>query len=132
MDTMHGHDPRATVAENYRRFARREASGRSPLYAELSEGVAGDPAMLAFLAEQPFEKRQPNLLLAAVRFLYGTQDDHPSFRSAVLENSDTVAATLAARQLAAARPPRRRRQSSDWAHIADKSSARCYQTVKRG
>jgi hypothetical protein len=60
MDTMHGHDPRATVAENYRRFARREASGRSPLYAELSEGVARDPAMLAFLAEQPFEKRQPN------------------------------------------------------------------------
>jgi hypothetical protein len=106
MEPMNGHDPRATVAENYRRFARREVSGRSPLYVELSEGVAADAAMLAFLAEQPFEKRQPNLLLATVRFLYGTQPDYPMFRSAVLENPAAIAATLAARRTQTNEPAR--------------------------
>jgi hypothetical protein len=101
-----GNDSRLSIAENYRRFSRDEAAGRSPLYAELTAGVAGDPLLLDYLAQQPPPKRQPNLLLAAIRFLYGTQDDYGSFRAAVLEHRDEVAATLASRRTQTNEPAR--------------------------
>jgi hypothetical protein len=61
---------RAT-AENYRRFARLEAAGRSPAYEQLALAVAGDAAILAFLQCLPPAKRQPNLLFAAARWILG-------------------------------------------------------------
>lgn len=60
-----------TIAETYRRFAREEARGRSPLYEALTESVADDPDMLAHLADLPSAKQQPNLLLAAARHVPG-------------------------------------------------------------
>jgi hypothetical protein len=101
-----GNDSRLSIAENYHRFSRDEAAGRSPLYAQLTAGVAGDSPLLDFLAQQPAPKRQPNLLLAAVRFLYGTQDDYESFRAAVLEHREEVAATLASRRTQTNEPAR--------------------------
>jgi hypothetical protein len=69
----------------YRRFARVEAHGKSPLYEELCEGVASDPDMLSFLLRQRADKRQPNLLLTAIRLLFGTQLDYSAFRTVVPE-----------------------------------------------
>ena len=43
---MLGADPTQTIAENYRRFARLEARGKSPLYEELCEAIADDPLLL--------------------------------------------------------------------------------------
>jgi hypothetical protein len=91
---MLGNEPLQTTAENYLGFSRYEAAGKSPLYAELTAGVADDSAILAFLAQQPPGKRQPNLLLAAVRYLYGTQPNYESFRAAVLNDQDAVADVL--------------------------------------
>ncbi len=88
---MFENEPQQSTAANYLRFSRHEAAEKSPLYAELTESVAHDPAMLAFLAKRPPAKRQPNLLLGAVRYLYGTQRDYASFRAAVLENQDVIA-----------------------------------------
>jgi hypothetical protein len=68
---MTGHDPAKSIAENYLEFARLEAHGRSPAYETLAESVAGDPVILRFLASLPPEKRQPNLLFAAARYLLG-------------------------------------------------------------
>jgi hypothetical protein len=65
---MHGHDPDQSAAANYRAFAQ-DARGRSPAYESLALGVAGDPAVLGFLSSLPAEKRQPNLLFAAARYL---------------------------------------------------------------
>src|ERR1039458_7762811 len=67
---MHGHDPGLSAAENYRAFAE-DARGRSPLYESLAGAVAADAAILRFLGALPPEKRQPNLLFAAARYLQG-------------------------------------------------------------
>ncbi|MBO0774851.1 MAG: DUF2332 domain-containing protein [Actinobacteria bacterium] len=66
-----GDGPAADVAETYRRFARQEARGRSPAYESLAASVAGDAAAVAFAVSLPPEKRQPNLLFAAARYLLG-------------------------------------------------------------
>src|SRR5580692_10879090 len=68
---MTGLDPMVSTIENYRRFARDEAAGRSPSYERLAYAVAGDDVILPFLANLPPAKRQPNLLFAAARFLLG-------------------------------------------------------------
>ncbi len=69
------------LAAEYRRFSAEEAAGRSALYAELTRQVADDRELLAILCELEPAKRQPNLLLAAVRHLYGDfARDWPQFR----------------------------------------------------
>jgi hypothetical protein len=65
-------DARAGIAARYLRFADEEARGRSPLYEVIARGVAADEDSIAFLLTLPGPKRQPNLLLAAVRHLFGT------------------------------------------------------------
>ena len=103
---MIGNEPERGTAENYRRFAAWEASGRSPLYQQLAGGVAEDPELLAFLADLPAEKRQPNLLLAAVRYLAGVQPGYAAFRAVVLDRRAEVAATMRARRTQTNEPAR--------------------------
>ena len=103
---MIGNESELGTAENYRRFGAREAQGRSPLYAELAAGVADDPEVLAFLADLPREKRQPNLLLAAVRYLAGVQPGYAAFRAVVLDRRAEVAATMLARRTQTNEPAR--------------------------
>ena len=68
---MHGHDLGLSVAENYRAFAE-DARGRSPrLRVARRGGRRGTQAILGFLGALPPEKRQPNLLFAAARYLRG-------------------------------------------------------------
>src|SRR5207248_4671056 len=67
------------TAEIYGRFADNEARGHSPLYEALARHVAGDTEVLQFLQTLPEAKRQPNLLLAAVRHLCGTAVDAGDF-----------------------------------------------------
>jgi hypothetical protein len=86
------------VADRYRRFAEREARGRSPLYERFALGVAGDPELLALLESLPPAKQQPNLLFAAVLYLGGRQPDYGAFRQFVLEHADQVVATMLARR----------------------------------
>jgi hypothetical protein len=68
--------------------------------------VAEDDDLLAVLEAVPPEKRQPNLLLAVVRFLFGTQPDPASFRRVVLEHRDDVVALLATRRTQTNEPGR--------------------------
>jgi hypothetical protein len=85
------------IAASYRRFAEAEARGHSPLYEALALGVADDPAVLAFLAALPPAKQQPNLLLAAVRFICGTQPSYTAFRAALLDHAEAVRETMLTR-----------------------------------
>jgi hypothetical protein len=101
-----GHDARLSIAENYLSFSRYEAAGKSPLYADLTAHVARDQVMLGFLAERPVAGRQPNLLLAVVRYLYGIQPDYRSFRSVVLENQAAVGDLLGRRRTQTNEPGR--------------------------
>jgi hypothetical protein len=68
-------DPVAAVAQNYRAFARLEARGRSPAYEALAHAAADDPVVMDFVASLPPDKRQPNLLFAAARYLLGVPAD---------------------------------------------------------
>jgi hypothetical protein len=81
-------------AVRYIRFADQEAKGRSPLYETLARGVAGDPDTIAFLQSLPQEKQQPNLLLAAMRHLFGLSPDWLHFRQTLLANRDSLAAFM--------------------------------------
>jgi hypothetical protein len=78
------------VAKNFMRFADDEAHGRSPLYEQLAQGVAGDQNTLRFLLKLPHAKRQPNLLFAAVRHLFGTPADWGDFKRRLSENPAAV------------------------------------------
>ena len=68
------------VARTYREFARLEARSRSAAYQALAEAVAGDAALVRFIASLPPEKRQPNLLFAAARYLLGAPPEIGSLR----------------------------------------------------
>jgi hypothetical protein len=93
---MHGHDLTASVAENYRAFAE-EASYRSPVYAALATGVAGDGAILRFVESLPPQKRQPNLLFAAARYLLGDPVDTGRLRDLIGQDATTLAEVMLAR-----------------------------------
>ncbi|WP_093172707.1 DUF2332 domain-containing protein [Sinosporangium album] len=78
------------TARQYRRFGEVHVQDSSPLYRRLSVAVSEDETLLELLAGLPREKRQPNLLLGAVRFLRGTTPEYPEFREFVLERRDEV------------------------------------------
>jgi hypothetical protein len=78
------------LSNRYIWFAEVEAHGRSPLYEALAYGVAGDGDAIAFLMTLPPEKRQPNLLFAAVRHLLGVSTDWAHFRQILLANAGAV------------------------------------------
>jgi hypothetical protein len=104
---MRGAEPELPTAQNYRRWARAlEVASKSPLYAELAEGVANDPELLAFVDSRPPRERQPNLLLAAVRLVHGVPAGFASFKAAVLENRDAIEQILQTRRTQTNEPNR--------------------------
>jgi hypothetical protein len=104
---MRGHDLDRDVADNYRGFAK-DARGRSPAYESLANAVAADPAILAFLATLPREKRQPNLLFAAARYLLGAGavPDIHALRSLVSKNGAGLTRLMHARRTQTNEPAR--------------------------
>lgn len=79
------------TSTRYRLMAERELRGVSPSYERLALGVAGDADVIAVLDQLPAPKRQPNLLLAAVRLLGGPVGDYPAFRTWVVGNWSRLA-----------------------------------------
>lgn len=86
-------DPEA-LAARYRRFAGAECRDDSPAYAALAEGAADDPELLALIARS--EDPQPNLFLAAARFLGAPWASYPAFRAFVLAREAQVLAVMRA------------------------------------
>jgi hypothetical protein len=95
----------ADLAAAYRDFAR-AAQGRSPLYEVLADHVAGDEALLARIAELPPVKRQPNLLFAAMKYLFGVASDWADFRARALDQWDQVSAVMTTRRTQTNEPAR--------------------------
>jgi hypothetical protein len=93
---MHGHDPTQSPAVSYREFAE-DARGRSPAYESLAQSVADDSAILRYLDSLPPEKRQPNLLFAAARYLLG-DIDMIRLRALVRRNRAELAEVMLARR----------------------------------
>ncbi|WP_159943478.1 MULTISPECIES: DUF2332 domain-containing protein [unclassified Nocardiopsis] len=83
------------IVKHYLSFVEHYAFGDSPAYAEIARGVAGDERVLALVASlPPGNKRQPNLLLGAVRFLGGPVGSWPEFRAWVVEHWERVRAVV--------------------------------------
>jgi hypothetical protein len=94
------------TARRYQLMAERELRGLSASYERLCLGVAGDPTVLARLDELPVPKRQPNLLLGAVRYLGGPIDTYSAFRGWLLAQWPQVSATMLARRTQTNEPGR--------------------------
>lgn len=99
-------DGLANISARYVHFADTEARGRSPLYEKLARAVAEDREALGFLSTLPDLKRQPNLLLAAVRHLFGTPTGWPNFRQALLAHPDAVRSLMLERSTQTNEPAR--------------------------
>jgi hypothetical protein len=83
-----------STSERYRRFAQAEAHGESDRYEEWALGVAGDLQLLDLLDGLPSDKRQPNLLFAAARYVGVASNDFAEFRTALLARWPTVRRTM--------------------------------------
>jgi hypothetical protein len=97
-----------STERRYRGMAERQLRGISPSYERLCLGVADDPEVIARLDTLPPPKRQPNLLLAAVRFLGGgeSMDSYASFRAFVLDRWGELSETMLARRTQTNEPRR--------------------------
>jgi len=96
----------AAVAERYARFARDEAPGRSPLYADWAGGVAADPGLAAILARIPAAHRQPPLVFAVTRMLGAPEEASPVWAAWLREHADEVVAEASVRRLQTNEPQR--------------------------
>lgn len=94
------------VGELYLMMAQRQLDGVSPSYAAICRGVAADPDFASLLGELPPPKRQPNLLLGAVRFLDGPVASWPAFRAFALRRWEDVRATMLTRRTQTNEPGR--------------------------
>jgi hypothetical protein len=94
------------LAERYRQFAVIEARGASPLCEELAAGVAEDEELLRLLTGLPEDKQQPNLLLAATRYVAGLAGDYRAFRRLVLAHQAEVLETMRTRRTQTNEPAR--------------------------
>jgi hypothetical protein len=102
---MGGLDPAISLADNYRVWAR-EARGRSPAYATLSNAVADDIAILGFLGTLPPDKRQPNLLFASAWYLLGAPADPDALRDLVRRDPDGLSQVMRTRRTQTNEPAR--------------------------
>jgi hypothetical protein len=100
-----GHAGQPT-AWRYRSMAERQLRGISPSYERLCLGVADDQAVLERLDTLPPPKRQPNLLLGAVRFLGGPVDSYDAFRGFLFDRWNELSATMLARRTQTNEPRR--------------------------
>jgi hypothetical protein len=104
--TPAGEDPVASVARTYRAFARWEARGRSEAYESLAESVAADTAVAGFVASLPPDKRQPNLVFAAARYLLGVPPAIGSLRELVSRAPAELTQVILARRTQTNEPAR--------------------------
>jgi hypothetical protein len=94
------------ISALYKWFSVNEAKGQSDLWSEFAEKVSEDPDLLAFLADLPKPKRQPNLFFATARSLYGTPTEWTKFRSHILSDRATLANRMAERSTQTNEPGR--------------------------
>ncbi|HIZ37271.1 MAG TPA: DUF2332 domain-containing protein [Candidatus Ruania gallistercoris] len=85
------------TAEFYRRWAAAEARGSSPTYERLCHAVAGSAQALEFLHTLPQPKRQPNLLLGALRWLDAPVADPDAVLAFLASHADQMREVMLSR-----------------------------------
>jgi len=78
------------VVDRYRRFARDEAPGRSPLYARWAERVAADATLAGVIARIVETHRQPPLVFAVMRLLGAPEGEVDAWAAWVVAHADAL------------------------------------------
>lgn len=99
-------DPRDRIVALYEWYARVEAPERSLLFAQFCDAVAQDSRIVELLVEMPTEKWQPNLLVAAVRFLHDTPEVPEAFVDLIHSDWSRIADVMATRSTQTNEPAR--------------------------
>ena len=94
------------INKRYSRFARNEAHGISAFYEQLALEICREESLLHFISSLPVEKQQPNLLFAAVRYLYGTPDSPKHFLELIARNHESIRALVLTRSTQTNEPGR--------------------------
>jgi hypothetical protein len=94
------------IASRYAAFAADEARGYSAIYERLALAVAESPALLAFLASLPQERREPNLFLAAVRHCCGVPENADGLLRAARHRAERIRGVMLARTTQTNEPAR--------------------------
>ncbi|WP_175184601.1 DUF2332 domain-containing protein [Achromobacter animicus] len=94
------------IADRYLRFAKIEATGRSPLYEKWALHVANSFDALAFLQGLPVDKQQPNLLFAAFRHTVGAPASTSEFDAGLAQHGGAIRALMLARSTQTNEPGR--------------------------
>ena len=94
------------VQQRYARFAAEEAPGRSALYEQWAQGVAGDAEIQAIIARIPENRRQPPLVFAVTRLLGAPLQGYPLWREFVILHADEIVAECLIRSLQTNEPLR--------------------------
>jgi hypothetical protein len=94
------------LAAVYLNFAEREAHGRSALYETLARAVANDVQTLSMLGKLPRAKQQPNLLFAAVKYLYGAPESWERLRALLDDHFGEIGGVIMAQSTQTNEPAR--------------------------
>lgn len=94
------------TSELYRLMGEREVHGISPTYEALCLAIADDRATCALIDQLPQPKRQPNLLLGAVRYLDGPIDDPAALTAWLADRWADIASVMQARRTQTNEPAR--------------------------
>ncbi|MFF2556555.1 DUF2332 domain-containing protein [Nocardia sp. NPDC058058] len=86
------------TAQRYEFFAAHEARGHSECYEQWSREIACDEEILALIEQLPEDKRQPNLVLGAARYLGAEPSSFADFKAWLIRHWASVAATATARR----------------------------------
>lgn len=94
------------VRQFYTSFAANEAREVSPLYEALAKEVVRHDELVQFVMSLPEGKRQPNLMLAAVRHTCGTPDGPEHFVQLVRQHEARIRSVILARSTQTNEPAR--------------------------
>jgi len=86
------------TASRYQYFAEFEARGHSACYERWALGIASDTDLLELIDRFPVAKRQPNLLLAACRFLGAEESSFAEFRNWALVHWEAIVGVVMSRR----------------------------------
>ncbi|MBT6276633.1 MAG: DUF2332 domain-containing protein [Chromatiales bacterium] len=95
-----------SIRRTYLRFAENEARGVSPTYEGFALAVTQSGDVQDMLATVPKIKRQPNLLFAAVRHLFGIAPSPAAFVKLVQNKADAVRTVMLSRRTQTNEPAR--------------------------
>lgn len=95
-----------SIRERYVGFSNYQARGVSPLYQELSSAIAESDELLDFVASLPYDKQQPNLVLAAIRWECGLPADGADLLVRVRSAARRIRSTVVMRNTQTNEPAR--------------------------